>query len=148
MAGSAGRRGARQGVSPRRSGQQIAHQSVQFAGQNRAWAQARTRRARCSVMLGAKWSARAVIVSATAASLLAGAAAVALPMLPSSHTRSTAVVATGGPSATSSAGEGAYPTDDVVAPVVTAPATDVPATTVVAPPITPATRPVAAVKKT
>src|SRR5581483_6691925 len=36
----------------------------------------------------------------------------------------------------------------VVAPVVTAPATDVPATTVVAPPITPATRPVAAVKKT
>ena len=98
-------------------------------------------------MLGARWSARAVIVSAAAASTLAGAAAVALPMLPSSHTRPTAVVAAGGPSVAGDSGEGVYRADDgVVAPVVGDTATETsPATA--APPITPATRPVSAIKK-
>ncbi|MBV8690163.1 MAG: hypothetical protein JOY57_00780, partial [Actinobacteria bacterium] len=98
-------------------------------------------------MLKARRGVRAAVVSGALASMLAGATAVALPMLPSSHTAASHVVAAGDDATTSNAnnGEGAYdPTGGVTVPVADTSGADATATTVAS--ATPATRPVAAVK--
>ncbi|MBV9255135.1 MAG: hypothetical protein JO054_12960, partial [Actinobacteria bacterium] len=98
-------------------------------------------------MLKARRGVRAAVVSGALVSMLAGATAVALPMLPSSHAAASHVVAADDGATTSNAnnGEGAYDqSGGVTVPGADTPVGDAPVTTV--PSATPATRPVAAVK--